>query len=75
MEKKKYTYFEEDGMFIGWLDDFPDYKTQGETLEELTDNLRDIYIADQRMEDLSAGRSRTYTVDEVEARLGFLLAD
>lgn len=43
MRKKKYTYFEEDGMFIGWLDEFPDYKTQGETLEELTDNLRDIY--------------------------------
>ncbi len=43
MKKKKYTYFEEDGMFIGWLDEFSDYKTQGETLEELTDNLRDIY--------------------------------
>ncbi|MBF0502979.1 MAG: DUF2442 domain-containing protein [Candidatus Riflebacteria bacterium] len=30
-------------MWLGWLEEFPDYKTQGESLEELEGNLRDIY--------------------------------
>lgn len=43
MKTKKFKYFQEDDMFIGWLDDFPDYKTQGATLDELKENLKDIY--------------------------------
>lgn len=43
MEMKKFVYFEEEGMLIGWLEEFPDYKTQAESLDELKDNLRDIY--------------------------------
>jgi hypothetical protein len=43
MKTKKFMNFQEDDMFIGWLDDFPDYKTQGATLDELKENLRDIY--------------------------------
>lgn len=27
---------------MGYLEDYPDYMTQGETLEELRDNLKDI---------------------------------
>ena len=30
-------------MWIGWLEEYPDYRTQGKTLEELEENLRDIY--------------------------------
>ena len=30
-------------MWIGHLEEYPDYRTQGETIEELRDNLRDIY--------------------------------
>jgi len=30
-------------MWLGYLEDFPDYMTQGQTLEELQDNLKDIY--------------------------------
>lgn len=37
------------------------------------DDLEDVYLADQRMEDLQAGRSRRHTVSDVEAELG--LAD
>ncbi len=37
------------------------------------DDLEDIYIAEQRLADLRAGRSRTHTLDEVETALG--LAD
>ena len=43
METIKFVYYQEDGMWIGWLEEYPDYKSQGETLDELKDNLKDIY--------------------------------
>ena len=43
MEKKKVIYYQEEDMWIGWFEEFPDYRTQGESLEEFKDNLRDIY--------------------------------
>lgn len=43
MNKKKFRYYREDDMSIGWLEEFPDYKTQGATLEELKENLIEIY--------------------------------
>jgi predicted RNase H-like HicB family nuclease len=43
METKKFMYYQDEDMFVGWLDEFPDYKTQGETLDELKENLKDIY--------------------------------
>ena len=30
-------------MWLGYLEEFPDYITQGETLEELKENLKDLY--------------------------------
>ena len=42
MEKKKFIYYQEDDMWIGWLEEFPDYRTQGETLDDLRENLKDI---------------------------------
>ena len=30
-------------MWIGYLEEFPDYLTQGSTVAELEENLRDIY--------------------------------
>jgi len=36
-------------MWLGHLEEYPDYMTQGETLEELKENLKDIY------RDLSSG--------------------
>lgn len=43
MERKKYIYWQDGAMWIGYLEEYPDYMTQGETLEELKDNLADIY--------------------------------
>ncbi|MCJ7675894.1 MAG: hypothetical protein MUO33_12205 [Sedimentisphaerales bacterium] len=43
METKKYVYWQEDDMWIGYLEEYPDYMTQGETIEQLKENLRDIY--------------------------------
>jgi len=37
-------------MWLGFIEDFPDYMTQGETLEELQENLKDIY------DDLTGGK-------------------
>ena len=30
-------------MFVGWFEEYPDYRTQGETIEGLKENLMDIY--------------------------------
>lgn len=31
-------------MWIGYLEDFPDYMTQGESVADLEANLKDIYL-------------------------------
>lgn len=38
-----YTWWQDGSFFIGYLNDYPDYMTQGETLDELGANLADIY--------------------------------
>jgi len=43
MQAKKYVYWQEDNMWIGYLEEYPDYMTEGETIEQLKENLRDIY--------------------------------
>jgi predicted RNase H-like HicB family nuclease len=43
MKTLKYVYWQEDHVRLGYLEEFPDYMTQGETLEELQENLKDIY--------------------------------
>ncbi len=43
MERKKYVFWQEEDMWLGYLEEYPDYKTQGETLEELKENLKDIF--------------------------------
>ncbi len=43
MDSTRYTYWEDDGLFIGYLEEFSDYMTQGLSLDELKENLRDIY--------------------------------
>jgi len=43
METAKYLYWQDGPLWIGYLDEFPDYRTQGETLDELKENLMDLY--------------------------------
>ncbi|MBD2510151.1 MULTISPECIES: type II toxin-antitoxin system HicB family antitoxin [unclassified Nostoc] len=43
MTKKKYIYWQDDDMWLGYLEEYPDYWTQGETEEKLKENLLDIY--------------------------------
>jgi hypothetical protein len=39
----RYFRWQEGGMWLGYFEQFPDYLTQGETLSELEENLRDLY--------------------------------
>jgi predicted RNase H-like HicB family nuclease len=41
--KKKYTYWQADEMWLGYLEEYPDYWTQGESEEELKENLLDLH--------------------------------
>jgi predicted RNase H-like HicB family nuclease len=43
MENIKYIYWQDDRVWLGFLEEYPDYWTQGKTIEELVDNLKDIY--------------------------------
>lgn len=44
MESLKFKYWEDNGVLLGYLEEYPDYMTQGVTLDELKENLRDIYV-------------------------------
>jgi len=39
----KIVYWEEDAAWLGYLQEYPDYWTQGESLEDLREHLRDLY--------------------------------
>ena len=43
MQTVKYIFWEENGGWLGYLQDYPDYWTQGETLDDLKEHLRDLY--------------------------------
>ena len=43
MKTKRYIYWQDEGMWIGYLEEYPDYMTQGQSLEELKENLKDIH--------------------------------
>lgn len=43
MIKQKYIFWKDEKIWLGYLEEYPDYWTQGETEEELKANLLDIY--------------------------------
>lgn len=43
MKTLQYTYWQDGELWVGYLEEFPDYQTQGQSLQELQDNLKDIY--------------------------------
>jgi len=46
----RYVYWQEKDYWLGYLEQYPDYWTQGESLEDLKGHLKDLY------EDLSNER-------------------
>jgi predicted RNase H-like HicB family nuclease len=50
MTTARYIYWQDEGMWLGYLEECPDYLTQGETVDELQESLKDLY------EELTNGR-------------------
>ena len=49
MKTARYVHWQDGEMWLGYLEEFPDYLTQGESPAELQENLRDLY------QDLTSG--------------------
>jgi len=49
MNPRAFTYWQDGKQWLGFLDEFPDYMTQGESLEDLKAHLASLY------EDLTSG--------------------
>jgi predicted RNase H-like HicB family nuclease len=49
--KIKFIYWQDGDFFLGYLEEYPDYVTQGESLEDLKEHLKDIYkdISDEKI--------------------------
>jgi hypothetical protein len=43
MSNIRYVHWQDGEMWLGYFEDFPDYLTQGESVLELEENLRDLY--------------------------------
>ncbi len=50
MKTAKYIHWQEGDVWLGYLEEYPDYWTQGETLDDLIEHLKDLYL------DLSSGQ-------------------
>ena len=44
MKKMSFTFWRDGKFYIGFLNDYPDYQTQGTTKSELTENLKDLLV-------------------------------
>jgi len=49
MRSVSFTYWQDGNYFLGYLNDYPDYPTQGLSKEELVSNLKDL------LQDLTSG--------------------
>jgi predicted RNase H-like HicB family nuclease len=43
MSTARFIYWQDDETWLGYLEEYPDYMTQGKSLEELKENLKDVY--------------------------------
>jgi len=43
MPSVKFIYWEDDAAWIGYLQDYPDYWTQGDSLDDLEEHLVDLF--------------------------------
>ncbi|HST57514.1 MAG TPA: type II toxin-antitoxin system HicB family antitoxin [Longimicrobium sp.] len=44
MAAVRMIYWEQDGGWLGYLEDYPDYWTQGDSLDDLREHLKDLYL-------------------------------
>lgn len=43
METAKFIHWQDGNMWLGYLEEYPDYMTQGKSFDELKENLKDLY--------------------------------
>jgi len=43
MQKIRYVRWQDGNIWLGYLEEYPDYLTQGSSLEDLEDHLRDLH--------------------------------
>jgi predicted RNase H-like HicB family nuclease len=43
MTTARYVYWRDGNQWIGYFEEFPDYLTQGESLEDLQEHLKDLH--------------------------------
>ena len=51
MKTIRYTFWKDENNYLGYLNDYPDYHTQGFSKEELVENLKEI-LADIESEEI-----------------------
>ena len=44
MRTARYAYWQEGDAWLGYFEEYPDYWTQGETLDDLIDHLKDLHL-------------------------------
>lgn len=44
MKTTKFTFWQDGGYFLGFLNEYPDYQTQGLSKEELVENLKSLLV-------------------------------
>ena len=52
-----FTYWHDQDMWLGYLDEYPDYRTQGTSLDDLEEHLLDLF------KELSSGDIRNFRQD------------
>ncbi|MBC8374157.1 MAG: type II toxin-antitoxin system HicB family antitoxin [Phycisphaerae bacterium] len=43
LKTTRYVHWQNKGMWLGYLEDYPDYITQARSIKELQENLKDLY--------------------------------
>ncbi|HRD50066.1 MAG: type II toxin-antitoxin system HicB family antitoxin [Candidatus Competibacter sp.] len=65
MKILKFTYWKDSEFFLGFLNDYPDYQTQGLSKEELVENLRSL-LMDMESGEIRHIRDVDHIADELE---------
>jgi predicted RNase H-like HicB family nuclease len=51
MNTARYVYWQDGDKWLGYFEEYPDYMTQGESLDDLQENLKDVLL------DLTSGET------------------
>ena len=43
MQSARYIYWQQDDAWLGYFEEYPDYWTQGASLDDLKEHLKDLY--------------------------------